>query len=251
MSSRLPPLDSRLPPRKLFVANWKMNKTRGEARAFASELSTRIGEGIPGAELVLAPPFTALDAARDDRRRWSLSCQNVAAEGAGAFTGEVSAAMAADAGCRFAIVGHSERRRLFSEDTPVLARKLARCREAGLTPIYCVGETEEERDANLTAATLVRQLEALERDPAAAALEVAYEPVWAIGTGRAATAEDAASARVHIAQLLSFRGALRILYGGSVTPENAASLLRESGVDGFLIGGASLSASSFEAIARA
>ncbi len=236
---------------KLFVANWKMHKTRAQAHAFAAELSARIGDGIPGAELVLAPPLTALDAAADERGRWSLACQDVAVEAAGAFTGEVSAAMAADAGCKYAIVGHSERRRLFAEDGTVLAGKLARCREAGLTPIYCVGESAQERDAGLTATTLVRQIEALRKDPAGAALVVAYEPVWAIGTGRAATAEDAASARVHITELLPSRSKLRILYGGSVSPENAGALLYGSGMDGFLVGGASLAASSFEAIARA
>ena len=138
-----------------------MHKTRAEAPAFARSSRARIGDGVPGRELVLAPAFTALAEARDPRGRWSLACQNVAAEPAGAFTGEVSARQAADAGCRYAIVGHSERRRLFGEDGPTLAKKLARCREAGLTPIYCVGETAEERDAGLTASTLARQVDTL------------------------------------------------------------------------------------------
>jgi triosephosphate isomerase len=235
----------------LFVANWKMHKTLAEARAFAAELGGRLGDGIAGAELVLAPPWTALDAARDARGRWALACQNVAAEAEGAFTGEVSAAMAADAGCRYAIVGHSERRQTFAEDGPTLVKKLARCREAGLTPIYCIGETSRQRDAGLTEATLVGEIATLEADPAGAPLVVAYEPVWAIGTGRSATPEDCASACARIRQLLSERRQVRILYGGSVTPENAAALLAARGVNGFLIGGASLSASSFEAIARA
>jgi triosephosphate isomerase len=235
---------------KLFVANWKMHKTRGEAREFAEELGRRMAAG-GGGEIVVAPPFTALDAARDGRGRWSLACQNVSDEPEGALTGEISARMAADAGCRWAIVGHSERRRVFREGTEVLAKKLARCREAELTPIFCVGETAEERDAGLTATTLVRQVEALAADPAALPLVVAYEPVWAIGTGRSATAEDAGAARVHIAQLLSDRRDLRILYGGSVTPGNAPALLSGSGMDGFLVGGASLSAASFWAIASA
>ena len=236
---------------KLFVANWKMHKTRGPARAFAEELGRGIGGGIEDVELVVAPPFTALDAARDAQGRWALACQNVAAETEGAFTGEVSAAMAVDAGCRYAIVGHSERRRYFGEDGPVLAQKLARCREAGLTPIYCIGETEQERDGGQTAATLVRQLEALSADPPARPLVVAYEPVWAIGTGRSATAQDCGGACAHVARLLASRRDLRVLYGGSVTPDNAGELLRAERVDGFLIGGASLSAASFEAIARA
>ncbi|HWZ85021.1 MAG TPA: triose-phosphate isomerase [Thermoanaerobaculia bacterium] len=236
---------------KLFVANWKMHKTRAQARAFAHDLGRGIGGGIPGAELVLAPAFTALDAARDERGRWALACQNVAEEPEGAFTGEVSAAMAADAGCRYAIVGHSERRRLFGENGSILARKLARCREAGLTPIYCIGETEEERDAGLTAATLALQLAALGADDASRHLVIAYEPVWAIGAGRSAAPEDCAVARAQVAAVLPARAGLRILYGGSVTAENAAGLLEASEMDGFLIGGASLSAASFQAIARA
>jgi len=236
---------------KLFVANWKMHKTRADARAFAEELGREIGAGLGDAELAIAPPFTALAEAGDPSGRWSLAGQNVAAEPDGAFTGEVSATMLVDAGCRYAIVGHSERRRLFAEDGPILSRKLARCREAGLTPIYCVGETAEERDAGLTAVTLVRQLDALDGDPAALPLVVAYEPVWAIGTGRSATAEDSGNACVHIAEILSDRRALRILYGGSVTPANASDLLAARRTDGFLIGGASLSAVSFAAIARA
>lgn len=236
---------------KLFVANWKMHKTRAEARAYAEDLGARIRNGIPGRELVLAPPYPLLDAAKDANERWSLAAQNVAAEPSGAFTGEVSARMLADAGCRYAIVGHSERRRLFGEDGSGLSRKLARCREAGLTPIYCVGETAEQRDAGSTAAILRRQLDTLERDPMTEPLVVAYEPVWAIGTGRAAGPEDATAASVHIAQLLAGRKGLRILYGGSVSPANAASLLSAPGVDGFLVGGASLSAADFATIARA
>ncbi len=236
---------------KLFVANWKMHKTREEARAYSEDLASRVGEGIVGRELVLAPAYPLIDAARDSRGRWSLSCQNVAAEASGAFTGEVSARMAADAGCRYAIVGHSERRRLFGEDGPLLARKLARCREEGLTPIYCVGETEPERDAGRTDDTLLRQLDALEADPPERPLVVAYEPVWAIGTGRAALPADAEAGCGRIARTLSARPGLRVLYGGSVSAQNAAELLSRSGVGGFLIGGASLSAADFAAIARA
>ena len=230
---------------KLFVANWKMHKTRAEARAFGEELGRAIGEGIAGAELVVAPSYPLLDAARDARGRWSLGCQNVASEG------EVSAGMARDAGCVYAIVGHSERRRLFDENGPVLAKKIARCRDAELVPIYCVGETADERDAGLTASTLVRQLDALEADEKSRPLVVAYEPVWAIGTGRTASPEDCDSALAHIAGILSDRRDLRLLYGGSVTPESCRPLLGAPRTDGFLIGGASLSAGAFAAIARA
>jgi triosephosphate isomerase len=234
---------------RLFVANWKMHKTRPEARAYAEELRALLDGKASTVELVLAPPYTALDAARDPAGRWSLAAQNVAGEASGAFTGEVSAAMLADAGCRYVLVGHSERRRLFGEDGPLLSRKLARAREAGLTPIYCLGETEEERARNETAAVLSRQAETLSGDPAAAPLVVAYEPVWAIGTGRAATAGDAAAARDILVKQLQGRSGLRLLYGGSVTPENAGELLSVSGMDGFLVGGASLSARGFAAIA--
>jgi triosephosphate isomerase (TIM) len=235
----------------LFVANWKMNMTRGQARLYADELGSQIGDRVEGAELVLAPPFTALDAARDARERWSIAGQNLSEHGAGAFTGEISSAMIADAGCRYVIVGHSERRTLFAEDGPMLARKLARAREERLVPIYCLGETAAERAAGLTAATLVRQVETLTEDPENEPLVVAYEPVWAIGTGLAATPEDAAAAAAHLRELLSSRHDLRILYGGSVNRGNAADLLRKGRVDGFLVGGASLDASVFAAIARA
>jgi triosephosphate isomerase len=236
---------------RLFVANWKMNMTRAPARAYAEELGGRIGDGIAGAELVLAPPYTALESARDPRGRWALAAQNLSEHASGAFTGEISGAMIADAGCRYVIVGHSERRTLFGEDGPMLARKLARAREAGLVPIYCVGETEPERLAGATAATLLRQLESLKNDPADRPLVLAYEPVWCIGTGRAATPADSAAAAADIRTALSARPDLRILYGGSVNPGNAPDLLENGGVDGFLVGGASLGAATFAAIARA
>jgi triosephosphate isomerase len=233
----------------LFVGNWKMNMTRGEALAYAHDLAKLIGEGEPRVELVVAPPLTALEEAKDPGKRWSLAAQNVASEPGGAYTGEVSARMLADAGCRYVLVGHSERRRLFGETGPVLARKLGRAREAGLTPIYCVGETREEREEGLTEAVLTAQVETLAEDPADAPLVVAYEPVWAIGAGRAATARDAGSARRQLAELLSGRRDVRILYGGSVTSENAHDLLVACQVDGFLVGGASLVASTFARIA--
>jgi len=235
----------------LFVANWKMNMLRGQARAFAEELGSQIGDRVGESELVVAPPFTLLDAARDARGRWSIAGQNLSEHAAGAFTGEVSAAMLADAGCRYVIVGHSERRTLFGEDGAVLSRKLARAREAGLVPIYCLGETAAERAQGRTEATLAAQVETLADDPAAEPLVVAYEPVWAIGTGLAATPHDAALAAIRLRELISARRDLRILYGGSVNPDNAADLLREGRVDGFLIGGASLKAATFAAIARA
>jgi triosephosphate isomerase len=235
----------------LFVANWKMNMTRAQARAYGEELGSRIGDDLVGGELVLAPPFTALEAARDPRGRWALAAQNLSEHAAGAFTGEVSGAMIAEAGCRYVIVGHSERRTLFGEDGPLLARKLARARESSLIPIYCLGESSEERAAGMTAAILSRQAEALTDDPVGQPLVVAYEPVWAIGTGVAATPADSAAAAERLRQALASRRDLRILYGGSVNPGNARQLLEAGGVDGFLVGGASLEAATFAAIAGA
>jgi triosephosphate isomerase len=237
--------------RVLLVANWKMNMTRVEARAYAGDLGSRIGDSSGRAELVLAPPYTALDAARDQRGRWALAAQNLSDQRAGAFTGEVSAAMIAEAGCRYVIVGHSERRTLFGEDGPLLSRKLARARESGLIPIYCVGETQAQRAAGSTAATLARQAEALAGDPEAAPLVVAYEPVWAIGTGLAATPADSAAAASGLRAILASRHDLRVLYGGSVNPGNARDLLGNGGIDGFLVGGASLQAATFAALAEA
>jgi triosephosphate isomerase len=235
----------------LFVANWKMHKTREEARAYAEAFGELIDEGIPGAELVLAPPFTALESARDREGRWSLAGQNLSEHAAGAFTGEVSAEMLAEAGCRYVIIGHSERRTLFGEDGARLAGKLARARDFGLVPVYCVGESGADRLHGETGATLARQLETLRDDPVMEPLVIAYEPVWAIGTGLAATPVDSAAAAKRIVELLPLRGNLRILYGGSVTPGNAADLLGRGGVDGFLVGSAALEPAAFAAIARA
>lgn len=236
---------------KLFIANWKMHKTRSEARAFAEALGGELDARPASGELVVAPPLPLLDAAADPAGRWSLGCQDVSAETEGAFTGQVSARQCFDAGARWAIVGHSERRRDFGEDEALLARKLARCREAGLVPIFCVGETSDQRDAGETDVVLERQLASLSADPRGEPLVVAYEPVWAIGSGRTAGPEEAASARATILRLLPGRPDLRVLYGGSVAPGNAHSLLSGSGVEGFLIGGASLSAGDFAAISRA
>lgn len=236
---------------RLFVANWKMYLTRPAARAYAKRLSERIGASRRIPELVLAPPFTALQDARDSdpAPRWSLAAQNVSAFPEGAYTGEVSAGMVAEAGCRYAIVGHSERRRLFAESSPVLAAKIARVRESGLVPIYCLGETEEERSAGREEEVLSRQVETLGADPAGERLIVAYEPIWAIGTGKAATSSDAAKARTVLEKLLAGRTGTRLLYGGSVSPTNSEELLEGSGMDGFLIGGASLDPDGFATIA--
>lgn len=237
--------------RPLFVANWKLNRTRSEALEYARRLGERIESArISVPELCVAPPFTAFDQARDPASRWSVGAQNVAAHRSGAFTGEVSAGMLADAGCRYVIVGHSERRRLFGETPETLAEKLARVREAGLLPIYCIGETQEERSDGLTDAILGTQIQTLVGDPHDAPLVVAYEPVWAIGSGTPATPADAARCAETVRRLLARRTpAPRILYGGSVTPQNCRELMEETGMEGFLIGGASLDPDTYADIA--
>ncbi len=230
--------------KKLFVANWKMNKTREEALEFREALSGRVA-ALGEVEVAVAPPFPYLIELVDSGGRWSTAGQDCSAEPSGAFTGEVSASMLASCGCRYVILGHSERRKYFGESGPLLRSKLERAREKGLVPIFCVGETQRERGEGLTREVLVRHLEALGNDPARLPLVVAYEPVWAIGTGQNATPEQAGESIDEIRRLLPGRAELRVLYGGSVTPGNSANLLRQPGIDGFLIGGASLDAGSF------
>jgi triosephosphate isomerase len=227
-----------------------MNKTRPEAIACREEFSKRIGE-LGAVEVSLAPPFPFLADVADSKARWSTAGQNCSSERAGAFTGEVSAAMLASCGCRYVIVGHSERRKYFGESGTILAAKVERAREAALVPIFCVGETLAERDGGLTEEVLRRQVEALERDPVDAPLVAAYEPVWAIGTGRNATPDQTEETIGHLRVFLGRRPGLRVLYGGSVTPENAGALARREGVDGFLVGGASLDVPAFVGICGA
>jgi triosephosphate isomerase len=248
--------------RTLVIGNWKMNHTQAAARLWCEGMVERLEEDpLPqGVLLGVAPPFTALETvARGVGPRLILAGQNVHWETSGAFTGEVSAEMLAEVGCRMAIIGHSERRHVFGENDERISRKVAAAREAGLTPILCVGETEEQRDAGRTELVIEHQLRrGLERfeldDPER--LVVAYEPVWAIGTGRTATADQAQEAHAFLRNVLaSVAGAgiarqIPLLYGGSVKPGNAAELAREPDVDGFLVGGASLEAASLLQIAR-
>jgi triosephosphate isomerase len=240
------------------AANWKMHKTVAEALAFVEELLPRI-EGA-SCEVVLCTPFTALSAVaarcRDTGVR--VAAQNMHEEESGAFTGEVAAAMLLDAGARAVILGHSERRQLFGETDEALARKVPAALAAGLEPILCIGESEEARDAGQTETVLERQLKAdlAEIDPARLAeVVIAYEPIWAIGTGRTATPEQAQEALAFIRDTLRERGAeadrTRILYGGSVKPANAAELLAQPDIDGALVGGASLDADEFGQIVEA
>ena len=243
----------------LIAGNWKMHKTPAEARGLVRSLLGQLA-AAPAAELLLLPPFTALEAvvaelAGDPRVR--VGAQNCHYEAAGAFTGEISAPMLAPL-CDYVLVGHSERRHLMAESDELVRRKLDAVLAAGLLPVLAVGETEAQRRTGETEAVVERQTRA---GLAGLSVEevgrctVAYEPVWAIGTGATATPDDAAAAAavIHrvVQELSGGEMAVRVLYGGSVTPANAASLLSAPGVSGALVGGASLRADEFAAIVAA
>jgi triosephosphate isomerase len=243
-----------------FVAgNWKMHKTGAEAKAFVDELIPQLPAG--GVEMAICPPFTALastlHSVRDSGIR--VLAQNMHHEEQGAFTGEVAPPMLSALGVAGAIVGHSERRQLFGETDKALALKVPAALAHGLLPVLCVGETEEERDAGDTERKLRHQVqEDLARVDTEQLAEVviAYEPIWAIGTGRVATPEQAQEALAFIRALVGDRSAeaaqgIRLLYGGSVNAENAAELLALPDCDGALVGGASLKPDSFAAILAA
>ena len=232
-----------------------MFKTVGETVAFVNELRDLV-KGVAGVDIVVAPPFTAVHAAADAARNTNIgvAAQDLYWEREGAFTGEVSPAMVKEAGAAYAIVGHSERRRLFGETDAIVNRKTLAAIGAGLTPIVCIGETLEERERGEMLAVLDRQIkDGLDQLSAEqiGALVVAYEPVWAIGTGRTATAAQAGEAHAHIRKRLrqwfgaDAADACRILYGGSVKPDNIRELIAEEDVDGALVGGASLDVRSF------
>ena len=237
------------------AANFKMFKTIAETVDYVRELA-RLVDGITDAEVVVAPPFPALHAAANAARdsRIGIAAQDLYWEREGAFTGEVSAAMIADTGAGYVIIGHSERRRLFGETGDTVRRKLFAALAADLTAIVCIGETLEERDADRTTTVLARQLEealAGLTPSQVAALVIAYEPVWAIGTGRNATPQQAGEAHAYIRGWLRERftpecaDQCHILYGGSVKPDNIRELMALPDVDGALVGGASLKAQSF------
>ena len=243
--------------RPLVAGNWKMHGTVAEARRLIGELRER-GVGNRRSEAVVCPPFVHLAEARRQLEggRIGLGAQDVCAEEQGAYTGEVSAAMLADAGCQYVIVGHSERRALYGESDGLVARKFLAAGRHGLVPILCVGESLAEREQEATRAVVLRQLDAVLDAADAAAFGravVAYEPVWAIGTGLTATPAQAqevhAMIRARIAEKdATIAASLRVLYGGSVKAANAAELFAMPDVDGGLIGGASLKADEFAAI---
>jgi triosephosphate isomerase len=237
-----------------------MHKTAGEARVFFREFLPLVS-GLQGVEAGIAPPFTALGAGADSLRGSSvlLGAQNCHWESHGAYTGEVSAAMLREAGCGFVLVGHSERRQLFGETDDTVRRKCCAAIDAGLLAVVCVGETLAEREAGREREVVARQVAAVFGPAGPVKLEpliFAYEPVWAIGTGRTATADQAQSMHAHIRRTATtFLGPetgerIRILYGGSVKPENASELLGKPDVDGALVGGASLDAETFASIVR-
>jgi triosephosphate isomerase len=243
--------------RPILAGNWKMHKTVQEAVAFVEDFLPRV-ENVQGVEIVLAPPFPALEAVGRtlEGSQVALAAQNVHSEPAGAFTGEVSPGMLAELGCAYTIVGHSERRALFGETSAFVARKAEALLAEGLRPIVCVGETLEEREGGRTFEVVGSQLEeSLARVPPerAEVVVVAYEPVWAIGTGRTATPEIAqevhAFVRERLTKLFADDAArIRIQYGGSVKPDNVAALLAQPDIDGALVGGASLDPESFAAL---
>ncbi len=244
----------------LVAANWKMHKTRAEAAAFVEAALPQL-TALDGVEVVVCPAFTALETVGRllAGSAVRLGAQNVHWERQGAFTGEVSAGMLAELGCTYVIIGHSERRRLFGDTDERVRRKVRAAFDAGLVPILCVGETLEERQAGQTESCVAAQLEAATADLSAeevANLVVAYEPVWAIGTGHAATGQEANRVIRLIRQHLRDRfgpaaEGVRVQYGGSVTSRNAAEFFSQPEVDGALVGGASLDPQEFAAIARA
>ncbi|MCM8811763.1 MAG: triose-phosphate isomerase [Candidatus Omnitrophica bacterium] len=248
--------------RPLVAGNWKMNGTIQEARQLVEGI-LRASRKLAEVEIVLFPPFTALAEVRD-RIQGSpllLGAQNMHWEEKGAYTGEVSGGMLKELGCRYVIIGHSERRALFGETDESVQKKISAVFRTGLSPILCVGETLQQREANQTWKVIERQLE-IGLDKAKAAdsmnrLVIAYEPVWAIGTGRNATPAQAQEVHALIRSWLDKRfgkteaDSIRIQYGGSVKPDNAAELMSQADVDGALVGGASLDTTSFTAIAEA
>ncbi len=245
-------------PTPLIVGNWKMNKTASEAVAFVQELEQQVR--VPkGVEVVLAPPFTSLPAVRQaltGAQPFRLAAQDVHWEDRGAFTGEVAPPMLRDLGCDYVILGHSERRQHFGEEDEHVNRKVSAALRHQLLPILCLGETLEQRERNQTDEVVTRQLtRGLEGlgTTEVAKVTVAYEPVWAIGTGRAATLTQAEEVHGLLQGLLAklageAGGHVRVLYGGSVTPDNAGELLGSRLIHGALVGGACLKADSFAKI---
>lgn len=248
--------------RRLIAGNWKMYKTAGQAVELVRELDLLLEGACDDRDVVVCPPYTCLPAVSEALRESpiALGAQNVHWESEGAYTGEISPEMILTCGCTYTILGHSERRQYFSESDETVNRRLKAALGAGLRPIVCVGESLEQREAGRVEEVVLGQARAALEDIAAeelALVSLAYEPVWAIGTGKTATAAQAQEVHGLIRGFLLDRcgGALaaatRILYGGSVKPDNAAELFGQEDIDGGLIGGAALEAASFAAIVKA
>jgi len=246
--------------RPMVAGNWKMHGSRASSQALLAELEMTLKADWP-IDIVVFPPYVYLSEAVRllEDGRIDVGAQDVCAESGGAFTGQVCASMLKDVGCTHVIVGHSERRRWYHEDDALVARKFAAVLDAGLTPVLCVGETLEEREAKHTEAVIFRQLDAVIAMHGAGGFAraiIAYEPVWAIGTGRTASPEQAQEVHAVLrnrigAQDAKIAGQLRILYGGSVKAGNSAELFAMPDVDGGLVGGASLNADEFRKICAA
>lgn len=247
--------------RKFIAGNWKMNTTRAEAAVLASAVALKVG-GTSEVDVAVCPPSLYLDLVVQavNASAVTVGAQNCYHEPKGAFTGEISPAMLRDIGCTYVILGHSERRQIFKESNQDVNRKVLAALSAGLGPIVCVGETLEQRQAGQTAAVVRDQIEGSLAGMAAdqmLRIVIAYEPIWAIGTGVVATPQQAEEVHADLRRLLETRynsqvaSAVRIQYGGSVTADNAASLLGQPNIDGALVGGASLKAEGFLAIIAA
>lgn len=245
--------------RRLVIGNWKMNGSRVAAAELVNALKEALPSGLQ-AEVAVCPPFVYLSQVEALLRGTAiaLGAQNLSAEAQGAFTGEVSAQMLQDSGCRYVLVGHSERRALYGEDDALVVRKVEAALGSGLVPVVCVGESLAQRDAGATLEVIAAQVDAVLARVAPAALSKvvwAYEPVWAIGTGRTATPEQVQEVHAFVRGQLRSAGEVvaqaSILYGGSVKADNAAQLFAQPDVDGGLVGGASLNAAEFSAICRA
>lgn len=237
----------------LIAANWKMNKTIGETEDFLRSFLPMV-KGVTDVDILIAPPFTSLGIASKllEKTNIQLAAQNVFYEEKGAFTGETSPAMLLSAGCSVVIIGHSERRQYFSETDEVVNKKIKTARKNGIEVILCIGESLEERERQKTFDILNRQLSNSLKDIHLDGITIAYEPIWAIGTGKTATPVQANEAHTYIREWLKGYGegseTVRILYGGSVTPESIKSLMAEHEVNGALVGGASLKPDSFAKI---
>lgn len=249
-------------PEKIIAGNWKMHMDHVEGEALAGELASRMKESRPGCKVVVMPPFTTLPAVVSAVAGSGIStgAQDLWYEDEGAFTGEVSGGMLASLGCSYVLVGHSERRHIMGEKAGILEKKLVAALRAGLKPVYCIGELLDERESGRAEEVVAGQVRDVLSNRSAeemAGVVVAYEPVWAIGTGKTATPKDASGMHGVIREVLSgifgpgVSKDTSILYGGSVKPENAGDLLGADDIDGALVGGASLDADSFFGIIEA